>query len=480
MKAKIIQIIVISLIMIQIGVYPTVSFNINDNPPRYHLTNNINQPHNLEEVQIAYYNGSGAWSVDNIIIPHLAEWMGCNLTEIQEEDIIAGCLDNQEFDVLIWPGGHYPDYWLVGQEGKQEIQEFVSDGGGYIGICAGAYWAADYMIWKDHLPDYPAPDYKQEGHEENLDLFPGVAVGPIFEIADRRPTSYNMTRINFMNRSHLITDSLPESMIVWYAGGPYLQPYENATNVTILATFDVTGDPAIVTCDYGDGRVFLISPHTEVILHGDQRAFSITGWQWPTEEEYPPEYEYPVEPEDEDGWNMPIIVEALKWVVPARVEKSILASAGSGTVVFNPDAGFLEELDTIYANSSEFSDKADTDFPHDFFNFSVDGVLEGQEINLSITLPTSIPIGTQWYFKGTNQWSFVPVGDDDGDNILTLSLVDGGQMDIDGETNGIIVHLGGPSPTHSQTPIPTSWFVVILFPFFTMIVLVQIIRKKRC
>jgi hypothetical protein len=162
--------------------------------------NDTPDPLNLD---VALYNGEGAWEAEETILTHMFEWMGCNITSVRGDDIRNGCLDN--YDILVWPGGGYPAYWdEVGLEGKTSIQQFVDGGGGYFGICAGAYYACDYMVWMDDS-DYPPPDYKVEGDELNLDLYPGVAYGPIFEIADRPEPGNAMEMINIVNHSHPIT-----------------------------------------------------------------------------------------------------------------------------------------------------------------------------------------------------------------------------------------------------------------------------------
>ncbi|MGD9381282.1 MAG: BPL-N domain-containing protein [Candidatus Thorarchaeota archaeon] len=250
----------------------------------------------LSNVDIAYYNGEGAWRTDEIVLSNMTEWMGCSFTTVRGQDIQGGCLD--DYDLLMWPGGHYPAYWdEIGLEGKAEIQEFVSGGGGYLGICAGAYYAADYMVWMDD-DAYPPPEYKVEGDELNLDLFPGVAWGPIFEIAERPEPGWAMTEINLVDQTHPITESMPNPMTMLYAGGPYLEPYDNAS-VSILGEYDVTGKPAMVACEYGDGRVFLIGPHGE-IEEGNDRD----GW------EFPPDIP---EPDDvESDW--PLYRNAVRWL----------------------------------------------------------------------------------------------------------------------------------------------------------------------
>jgi len=272
----------------------------------------------LSNVDIAYYNGEGAWLTDEIVLSNMTEWMGCSFTTVRGQDIQGGCLD--DYDLLMWPGGHYPAYWdEVGLEGKAEIQEFVSGGGGYLGICAGAYYAADYMVWMDD-DAYPPPEYKVEGNELNLDLFPGVAYGPIFEIADRPDPGWAMTEINLVEQTHPITESMPNPMTMLYAGGPYLEPYDDAS-VSILGEYDVTGTVAMVACEYGEGRVFLIGPHGEIEEGSDR-----DGWK------FPPDIP---EPDDvESDW--PLYRNVVRWLCKIDVpSSSTTALAGSSEMQVN-------------------------------------------------------------------------------------------------------------------------------------------------
>jgi glutamine amidotransferase-like uncharacterized protein len=281
----------------------------------------------LSNVDIAYYNGEGAWRTDEIVLSNMTEWMGCSFTTVRGQDIQGGCLD--EFDLLMWPGGHYPAYWdEVGLEGKAEIQEFVSGGGGYLGICAGAYYAADYMVWMDD-DAYPPPEYKVEGDELNLDLFPGVAYGPIFEIADRPEPGWAMTEINLVEQTHPITESMPNPMTMIYIGGPYLEPYDDA-DVSILGEYDVTGTVAMVACEYGEGRVFLIGPHGEIEEGSDR-----DGW------EFPPDIP---EPDDvESDW--PLYRNAVRWLCKIDIpSSSTTALAGSSEMQVNTILLFPREV----------------------------------------------------------------------------------------------------------------------------------------
>jgi len=248
----------------------------------------------LNGVHIAMYNGDGAWSYGNQAFSRMFDWAGCTYVNVSGHDIIDGCLDN--FDILYWPGGHYPAYWEeMGLEGKSAVQEFVSNGGGYMGICAGAYYACDYIVWMDD-DAFPPPDYKVDGDEFNLDLFEGVAWGPIFELADRPDPGYAMVQVN-INNNHPITRSLPETMMIIYIGGPYFIPYENTEqDITILGTYDLTEQNAIAAATFGEGRVFLISPHAEVEEDSDRDG-------------YEPYHELP-----DEGSDWPLLYNAIEWL----------------------------------------------------------------------------------------------------------------------------------------------------------------------
>ena len=61
-------------------------------------------------------------------------------------DIRAGALD--QFDCVIFSGGSGGGQGrALGKSGRARVQRFVEDGGGYIGICAGAYLATSGFSW---------------------------------------------------------------------------------------------------------------------------------------------------------------------------------------------------------------------------------------------------------------------------------------------------------------------------------------------
>ncbi len=60
---------------------------------------------------------------------------------VNGREVAAGALD--DYDVAILPGGSATGQsGALGEEGRAKLKEFVAEGGGYIGICAGAYLGA--------------------------------------------------------------------------------------------------------------------------------------------------------------------------------------------------------------------------------------------------------------------------------------------------------------------------------------------------
>jgi hypothetical protein len=80
-------------------------------------------------------------------------------------------------------------------------------------------------------------------------------------------------------------------------------------------------------------------------------------------------------------------------------------------------------------------------FPQGFFSYTVNHIPTGSNVTVTITLPSSTPVGTQAWKCVNGTWinCAAILGDNDGDNILTLTLTDGGLYDADGLANGVIV-----------------------------------------
>jgi len=126
------------------------------------------------------------------------------------------------------------------------------------------------------------------------------------------------------------------------------------------------------------------------------------------------------------------------------------ASTGTGTAGFSPAAGTVQNLTAVPESSLPAEGKPNLQFPHGFFEFQITGLTPGETVGMTITLPSAAPVGTQYWKYGPTpgdnnpHWYQIPMGDDDGDNVITITLVDGGLGDDDLTANGVIVDQGGP------------------------------------
>jgi len=137
--------------------------------------------------------------------------------------------------------------------------------------------------------------------------------------------------------------------------------------------------------------------------------------------------------------------------------KSTGTATGTGTASSSPDSGAIENLTSVAESTLPTAGKpGGLVFPHGFFSFNVTGIGAGSTVIVTVTLPSTVPVGTQYwkYHASEGGWIQIPMGDDDGDNVVTITLVDGGLGDDDGIANGTIVDQGGPGTPPPPPPPP--------------------------
>ncbi len=134
--------------------------------------------------------------------------------------------------------------------GKQNIRSFVENGGGYLGVCGGAYFALDTVMWRGQaLPMEP------------LRLVRGTAVGPLDDLAPY--PDYCIARVSFTEAGRSFFKGFNNSIWTLYYWGPALNVDEDPV-VSILGIYDGNGLPAIITSERGSGRVALTGTHPEI------------------------------------------------------------------------------------------------------------------------------------------------------------------------------------------------------------------------
>jgi glutamine amidotransferase-like uncharacterized protein len=232
---------------------------------------------------LALYADEGTWEDGLIATESMWHSMGVTTQRVTADEIRSGILE--KFDVLEVPGGWAGSYHAsLGTDGQEAIQKFVNNGGGYIGVCAGAYLASSLVRWDGSFIRY------------HLDLVRTMAVGPIDAIAPW--PDYAMTAVDY--QPHPITDGLPNpSHLLYYGGAYFISKGISASPVD--ATYEdssVYGMPAMLAKEYGLGRIFLTALHPEIEEGSDRDG--VTGWD-----------DFLLDPESD--W--PLMGQALHWLM---------------------------------------------------------------------------------------------------------------------------------------------------------------------
>jgi hypothetical protein len=131
-------------------------------------------------------------------------------------------------------------------------------------------------------------------------------------------------------------------------------------------------------------------------------------------------------------------------------EEPFTSSTGTGTVYIDADPSTIGTLIAVDPSTLPDEGKPDISFPHGLFSFNISGLDPGQTATVTITLPAPLPITSEYWKYGstlgnpTDHWYQIPMGDNDGDNVITIELTDGGLGDDDLTANGTIIEPGGP------------------------------------
>ena len=131
------------------------------------------------------------------------------------------------------------------------------------------------------------------------------------------------------------------------------------------------------------------------------------------------------------------------WPSP-RITVRVETSTGTGLAGFTPSSGVISTLAAVPEDSLSIEGKPNLEFPPGLFSFTIIGLYPDQEVEVTITLPTPLPIGSQYWKCQDGIWYPISLGGDDGDNIITITLKDGGLGDGDGAAKRVIRDPDGP------------------------------------
>ncbi len=206
------------------------------------------------KIKVAVYSGEGAGAVSIIeTIEALKIDPGIDAYPISPVDIFSGKLN--ETDAIIFPGGSGSKQLnSLGKTGKKFVMDFIKNGGGAIGICAGAYMMC-----------------QTEG-------YPSLKIGDVKHI-DRAHYNRGRGLIEFKLNDEglkIFPEFKNQPQFIQYYDGPIMEPLHQEKSFKPVAVYvtDIhpnEGDPVGLTPgklfmyhqNYGKGKIFAIGGHAE-------------------------------------------------------------------------------------------------------------------------------------------------------------------------------------------------------------------------
>ena len=198
---------------------------------------------------IGYYDPRVNNSLTALI--NMFEWMNATVMLFNTTDIINGSL--WACEVLSIPEGLGPTLeYKLKDEGLQAIREWIDAGGSYIGVRGSAAMAVQYSYFENRWTEF------------ELALINGTA----YEVEDLGHTTITNVTINRNCTGPDLSD-MPEKMEVLFKTGRYILPNEGQ-ELFYIANYSHSNLPAMVASNYGEGNVFISSPHFEYEENGDR------------------------------------------------------------------------------------------------------------------------------------------------------------------------------------------------------------------
>ncbi|KAI8052146.1 biotin-protein ligase [Syncephalis plumigaleata] len=162
--------------------------------------------------------------------------------------------------MLVVPGGRDKPYQeLLHPAANARIRSYVAQGGRYLGLCAGGYYAGASVEFELNTP-------LEVNEKRELVFFPGVVRGCTYpgfvydSEAGARAVPLQLEATSSKALANIINVSEP--IYVYYNGGGFFVDAERMPNVQIIARYP-EGQASIVLSQVGNGKALLTGVHPE-------------------------------------------------------------------------------------------------------------------------------------------------------------------------------------------------------------------------
>ena len=207
---------------------------------------------NVGLMRVALYKGPGTGGAGlTNLLQHLNQPGKTRITEVSPEEIRTGALSN--YHAVIFAGGSgSKEAEAIGEIGRSNVVEFISQGGGYVGICAGAYLCTAGYPW-------------------SLKILNAKTISPQWQ------RGRAVLQLELTDKGREILGTAATHLQVKYSNGPVVA----AAGLDTLPAFEplayyrtevasnntpagiMVNSPAMLAGEFKKGRVVFISPHPE-------------------------------------------------------------------------------------------------------------------------------------------------------------------------------------------------------------------------
>lgn len=201
------------------------------------------------------------------LLGHVYDIMEIDRTVLQSEPWEVGCA------MLVMPGGRDMPYCeALNGEPNARIRRYVQNGGKYLGLCAGAYYASTSIEFEKGRAVMEIIQARELG------FYPGMSRGTVYP-----GFVYNSENgaksVAVKLEPGLLDPALPEQIKMYYNGGGYFVHPERYENVTVLCRYrdpserctdEPEGPAAVVHCKVGKGHALLIGTHPEYDISSEE------------------------------------------------------------------------------------------------------------------------------------------------------------------------------------------------------------------
>ncbi|THD23178.1 Biotin-protein ligase [Fasciola hepatica] len=206
-------------------------------------------------IQVYHDIGSDAFSTKQLI-KALKAFSGKFKVMQTTGELLRSHQSNLEETILLCFGGGYDLGYLssLRSEGCAVVRNYISSGGRYLGLCAGAYFASKRCVFDEHGPNEVVGD-------RPIGLFFGDAVGPYapgFQYSSEEGShAVPVVRCT----SEMMYSDIPNALC--YINGGCAFRSTDWTHADVLYCYGNSNDPAIIASRLGGGIGVLSGVHLE-------------------------------------------------------------------------------------------------------------------------------------------------------------------------------------------------------------------------